>query len=193
MPVPLDIKPGSCPNSFNRNSNGVLPVAILGSTELDVTQIDVESVRISRADGVGGSAAPNEGPPGPDSTFGDSGTPFNGEPCDCHEAGGDGVTDLNVKFLSDEVVAALELADISHNDPVEVNVAGTLLDGTPFEGTDCLRLVPPGDANGDGIVGATDLLEVLTQWGMDPDGPPDFDGNGNVDVVDFQIVLANWS
>ena len=90
----IDIKPGSCPNSWNRESNGVLPVAILGTEDFDVTEIDVSSVTISRADGTGGSVGPNEGPPGPHSDFEDVGTPFEGEECDCHEAGGDGILDL---------------------------------------------------------------------------------------------------
>ena len=64
LPVEIDIKPGSCPNSWNRESNGVLPVAILGTEDFDVTQIDVSSVTISRGDGTGGSVGPNEGPPG---------------------------------------------------------------------------------------------------------------------------------
>jgi hypothetical protein len=74
--VDIDIKPGSCPNSWNRESNGVLPVAILGTEDFDVTDIDVASLTIHRADGTGGSVGPNEGPPGPHSEFEDVGTPF---------------------------------------------------------------------------------------------------------------------
>ena len=48
---------------------------------------------------------------------------------------------------------------------------------------------PPG---GDGIVGITDFLVLLAQWGTDPGGPPDFDGDGNVGIVDFLELLANW-
>jgi len=40
----VDIKPGSCENPVNRKSNGVLPVAILGETDLDVTTIDPSSI-----------------------------------------------------------------------------------------------------------------------------------------------------
>ena len=38
--VEIDIKPGSDPNSVNPRSNGVIPVAILGSDTLDVNDID---------------------------------------------------------------------------------------------------------------------------------------------------------
>jgi hypothetical protein len=63
IPVDIDVKCGSCPNSWNRDSNGVLPVAVLGREDFDVTQIDLASVTIRRADGTGGSVGPNEGPP----------------------------------------------------------------------------------------------------------------------------------
>jgi len=36
----FDIKPGSCPNPINRNKKGVLPVAICGTEDFDVTTID---------------------------------------------------------------------------------------------------------------------------------------------------------
>lgn len=46
VPVGIDIKPGSDPNCFNQNERGVIPVAILGSANLDVTQINIESLSI---------------------------------------------------------------------------------------------------------------------------------------------------
>jgi len=42
--VEIDIKPGSDPNCFNNDGNGVIPVAILGSANFDVSQIDAGSV-----------------------------------------------------------------------------------------------------------------------------------------------------
>ena len=44
---PLDIKPQACPNPLNVNSQGVLPVAILGTEDFDVTQVDPASVRLA--------------------------------------------------------------------------------------------------------------------------------------------------
>jgi len=146
--VGIDIKPGSCPNSWNRDSNGVLPVAILGTEDLDVTEIDVSSVTISRADGTGGSVGPNEGPPGPHSVFEDVGTPFEGEECGCHEAEGDGILDLSMKFRTQDVANLLPVDD-SAGALVPLVVSGTLLDGTPFtSSSDCVRLVPPGTPPG---------------------------------------------
>lgn len=44
--VPLiDIKPGSDPSSYGADSNGKIPVAVLGSANFDVTKIDDSTVR----------------------------------------------------------------------------------------------------------------------------------------------------
>jgi len=43
-PVTIDIKPGSDPNSVNPRSNGVIPVAVLGSIDFDATQVDYSTV-----------------------------------------------------------------------------------------------------------------------------------------------------
>ncbi len=151
----LDIKPGACPNSFNRSGHGVLPVALVGTDAFDVMEIDVSSVVLSRADGVGASVAPHEGPPGPHSEFEDVVTPFEGkEPCDCHELEGDGITDLSMKFKTDDAVEALELNDLPAGDLVQLVVNGTLLDGTPFSASDCIRIVPPGTPPGVMAVGS---------------------------------------
>jgi hypothetical protein len=42
--VDIDIKPGSDPNSINLRSKGVIPVAVLGSSTFDVTDIDVNTL-----------------------------------------------------------------------------------------------------------------------------------------------------
>ncbi len=42
--VDIDIKPGSDPNSINLKSKGVIPVAILGSANFDVADVDVATL-----------------------------------------------------------------------------------------------------------------------------------------------------
>jgi hypothetical protein len=142
--VTLDIKPGLCPNPLNRKSQGKLPVALVGTELFDVAEVDISTLLIERADGIGGSVAPTEGPPGPHTVIEDVATPFEGEPCDCHELGGDGIDDLSMKFLTPELVAELELGDLAPGEFVELCVSGMLLDGTEFRECDCVWLVPPG-------------------------------------------------
>ena len=48
--VRIDIKPGSCPNPVNVKSKGVLPVAILGGEDFDVSQIDPTTVQLTYPD-----------------------------------------------------------------------------------------------------------------------------------------------
>jgi len=196
--VDLDIKPGSCPNSFNNKGtgNGKLPVALVGTDEFDVTMVDTSTLQLSRADGVGGSVTPLMGPPGPGITISDTATPFSGELCDCIEAEGDGIADLNMKFHRTTMTNVLELGDLPGNSMVELEVSGTLLDGTEFAVRDCIRLVPPGDIDGDGEVGVADLLGMLATWGPCPAPPAncvaDFDESGDVGITDFLLLLGNW-
>jgi hypothetical protein len=49
VPVAIDIKPGSFPNSINLGSNGTTPVAILGSATLDVGNIDADTLTLGTA------------------------------------------------------------------------------------------------------------------------------------------------
>lgn len=43
--IGIDIKPGSYPNPINPRINGVIPVAILGSSSFDATSVDTSTVR----------------------------------------------------------------------------------------------------------------------------------------------------
>jgi hypothetical protein len=54
-----------------------------------------------------------------------------------------------------------------------------------------------GDLDGDGVVGITDFLKLLAEWGPCPDPCPphclgDVDTDCDVGVNDFLILLANW-
>ena len=50
----------------------------------------------------------------------------------------------------------------------------------------------PADLDGDGNVGASDLLALLASWGPCKGCAADFDGNGNVGASDLLELLANW-
>jgi hypothetical protein len=145
--LPLDIKPGECPNSHNPRSNGYLPIAILGTAEFDARHIDLASIRLGRADCVGGQVAPNAGPPGPKTTVEDVGTPIGVAQCECHGDEHDGIMDIVMKFSSSALDETLDLSSADHAVPLEVVVTGTISDpDSPFDGAafiavDCLRLV----------------------------------------------------
>ena len=44
--VDIDLKPGSCPNCVNPDSRGRVAVAILGSADLDVLDVDQDTVQL---------------------------------------------------------------------------------------------------------------------------------------------------
>ena len=48
-----------------------------------------------------------------------------------------------------------------------------------------------GDLNGDGVIDASDLSDLLLSWG-EP-GPTDLDGSGSTDAKDLSLLLDRWS
>ncbi len=45
----LDIRPGGCPNRLIRSSQGVVPVAVLGTANFDVAEVDQSTLTLTRA------------------------------------------------------------------------------------------------------------------------------------------------
>jgi hypothetical protein len=137
----LDIKPGSCPNALNvipfelppRNSKpkkgGVLPVAILGTLDLDVYSIDVSSVLLENIAPCRYSYEDVAAPPG------------NINECACTRDGSDGHSDLNLKFSKKDIVSAL--GSVFDGDIVPLTLTGRLCDGTTFQATDCITVRGP--------------------------------------------------
>ncbi|UCE59310.1 MAG: hypothetical protein JSU63_17935, partial [Phycisphaerales bacterium] len=136
--VVMDVKPGSCPNPVNPRSRGVVPMAIVGGDAFDVTQIDVGTLSLRRADGVGGSVAPLLGPPGPGIAIGDAAAPSFDDPCDCHGLGGDGIDDLLLKFSTADLAGAFQLGGLPSGASIMLTLSGSLLDGGTFEASDCV-------------------------------------------------------
>lgn len=109
--IDIDIKPGSFPNSINTKSRGVIPVAILGSPDFDVTTVNVVTLEFGPA---GASPA--------------------------HEAGGhledmnyDGVIDLVSHYHTQET--GLAIGD------EEACVVGATTDGVRIRGCDSVQIV----------------------------------------------------
>lgn len=122
--VAIDIKPGNYPNALNSNGHGVIPVAILGGAHFDVAEIDVSTLSFAglvvRVKGKGMPQCSVEDVSG-DFTNGPEGVP-------------DGYDDLVCHFVDDP--ATWTVGD------GEATLTGQLLDGTPFEGTDSIKVVP---------------------------------------------------
>lgn len=51
----------------------------------------------------------------------------------------------------------------------------------------------PGDVDGDGVVGVSDLLAVIAAWGPCSSCSEDINADGVVNVSDVLAVIANWS
>ena len=131
----VDIKPASWPNPIEIKSKGVLPVAVLGTEDFDVTVIDPASIRLSR-EGVEGQVAPIRW------SYEDVATPFEGPPGGGHALGADGYLDLALKFDTQEVVTTLELGDVV-GQTIPLVVTGNLkpeFGGTPVKGQDYVRV-----------------------------------------------------
>ena len=76
----------------------------------------------------------------------DVATPLlDGEECECHELAGDDISDLVIHFSRREIILALGLDAMEPGAVVPITVKGKLLDGTPFEATDCIKLVGRSD------------------------------------------------
>jgi hypothetical protein len=135
--VAFDIKPQSCPNPLNTNSKGMIPVAILGTADLDVTQIDIASLRL-------------EGVAAIHSAIEDVATPFTptnvlDDAYDCNNFGPDGFEDLTLKIDTQELIAAL--GDVQDGEVRVLTLTGVLQDGTSIEGQDVVVIKAKGAGN----------------------------------------------
>jgi hypothetical protein len=138
LPVAVDIKPTSCPNPLNRKSKGVVPVAILGTEDFDVTTIDPLTIRLSLDGDRDGGVAPLR------SDLEDVAEPLiDGDECECHDSGPDGFMDLTLKFSTQDLVG-LNLGLSAVGDVVPLILTGSLREsagGTAIIGQDCVLIV----------------------------------------------------
>ena len=113
--IQIDIKPGSAPNTINPRGEGLIPVAILGSTTFDVFQVDGTTLAFASD-----RAAPKH-------DLGDPKVFAN----HLEDVNRDGFTDLVSHYRTEET-------GIAFGDNM-VCLLGKTLDGEPFEGCDAIR------------------------------------------------------
>jgi len=141
--VKMDIKPVSCPNPLNTKSKGVLPVAILGTADFDVTQIDVATIEL-------------EGISPLRSNLEDVATPFSSftgkEGCsDCTDEGPDGFLDLTLKFDAQKLLEAIEASlgrELEDGEVLTLTLIGNLQEsfgGNPIQGEDVVIILKKGN------------------------------------------------
>ena len=133
--VPVDIKPQSCPNPLNVKSKGALSVAILGTEDFDVNDVDPATIALAGVSPLRWDwedvATPFE--------------PFVGkEDCmeDCIIEGPDGYLDLTLKFDNQEIVAAL--GAVEDGECLVLTLTGNLLGGAPIVGEDVVIIIKKG-------------------------------------------------
>lgn len=120
--VSIDIKPGSDPNSINIGENGLLPVAVLGSADFDVNDIDPATINL------GEMSLSTRGPAkAPKLAY------------SIEDVDGDGILDFMAFFSVQELseVGALDETTTA------LELTGQLFDGDLLTGTDSVRPVPP--------------------------------------------------
>lgn len=127
--VAVDIKPGSCLNPLNIKSRGVLPVAILGSEDVNVEDIDVLSIKLA-------GVAPNR------SSYEDVATAVYGDEGECITEEPDGILDLTLKFDTQAIVNAI--SEVADGDELILELTGLLHDDTPIVGEDFIIILAKG-------------------------------------------------
>ncbi|KKS82680.1 MAG: Cell surface protein [Candidatus Wolfebacteria bacterium GW2011_GWC1_43_10] len=114
IPVSVDIKPGSFPNSINLGSGGAVPVAVFGTATFDVSQIDPATITLANASiKLKGSSQPI---------------------ISYQDVNEDSINDIAIHVVTE----ALELTETD----VQAELNGFLLDGRNIKGFDSVRIVP---------------------------------------------------
>ena len=110
----IDIKPGSFPNSINLKNEGVIPVAVLGSANFDVTQIDPATLVFCPMLGAA--------------------TPAHDPPCHFEDVNGDGCLDLVSHYRTQYTGIPAGAKGVC--------LVFMTYGGTPYVGCDSIRTVP---------------------------------------------------
>lgn len=118
--VAIDVKPGNKKNCFNPNGHGVVPVAVLGSADFDVTEIDPATLLF-----------------GP---FEVRSRGKKGLKCKIKDVNHDGFDDYICKFEDN--------GEWDENQTATATLVGQTFGGASFEGTDAICIAPKHGKHG---------------------------------------------
>jgi len=145
--VSMDIRPGTCPNPINvgpavERGQAVVPVAILGTEDFDVREIDPGTVTLEGISPLRWNYTDVAAPA--DKETGD---------CTCTRAGPDGYEDLGFQFARNDLIGSLETGEgvatpigsqrrrLPSHESYSIRIAGRTKDNSAFEGFDCILIV----------------------------------------------------
>lgn len=131
--VGMDIHPGGCPNPLNTGKEGVIPVALIGTSDFDVSEVNVGTLML---EGVLPSHTSEEDVATPYSPMVDKPLEKKG----CHDLDGDGILDLTAKFEAQDVISNLDSAP-AKGDVIRLRLTGRLNDGTHIYAEDIMWVV----------------------------------------------------
>jgi hypothetical protein len=135
VPVFVDIKPGSCPNTLGSTEGGTIQIALLGTNTVAAGCIVPESLLFN-----GNSLKLLS------SSSADLATPYIGSAPGCHTLGGDGHTDLVLEYDQLEFITSLGLFEnLPAGRPLPVRISGKMNDNCsnmPIVGQDFVRSQP---------------------------------------------------
>jgi hypothetical protein len=128
----VDVRPGLCPNVLRSGSPDSVAVAILGSENMDVRDIEAPNIKLN-----GVVLTPQS------IIRKDVGTPFIGSDPYCHTLAGDGFPDLVLTYKTADLMDSLGL-ETRKGETVPIIVTGTIkrLTSVPFVGQDFVRVNP---------------------------------------------------
>jgi hypothetical protein len=138
LTVSLDIKPATCPNKVNMDSQGVLPVAIAGANDFDVYSIDTDSLKLA---GVAPLRIGYDDVTAPFEFLADELTAL-----DCSSDGADGTVDLVLKFSTPQLLEAIETSydtELVTGEEVLLELTGQLIgeDAVTLVGEDYIKVI----------------------------------------------------
>ena len=96
----------------------------------------------------------------------------------------------NIPFEAPTILPAGQIAHLLLSASAE---SATMMTAANLHFTAVGEDIYPGDVDGDGIVGVTDLLAIIGAWGPCSGCGEDLNNDGTVNVNDLLDVIANWS